>query len=75
MAKKSSGGTPATVALTKGGVAFTVHAYAHTDGATNFGEEAAAALGSTGIGSSRPWWSTRAGNWSWRWCRSPGSWT
>ena len=45
MAKKSSGGTPATVALTKAGVAFTVHAYAHTDGATNFGEEAAAALG------------------------------
>jgi Cys-tRNA(Pro)/Cys-tRNA(Cys) deacylase len=45
MAKKSSGGTPATVALTKAGVAFTVHPYAHSDGVTNFGEEAAAALG------------------------------
>jgi len=45
MAKKSSGGTPATVALTKAGVAFTVHPYAHSEGVTSFGEEAAAALG------------------------------
>jgi Cys-tRNA(Pro)/Cys-tRNA(Cys) deacylase len=45
MAKKAPGGTPATVALTKAGVAFTVHPYAHSDGAANFGEEAAAALG------------------------------
>ncbi len=45
MAKKSSGGTPATVALTKAGVAFTVHPYAHSDGVTNFGEEAAAVEG------------------------------
>ena len=45
MAKKSSGGTPATVALTRAGIAFTVHTYDHTDRATNYGEEAAAALG------------------------------
>ena len=45
MAKKSSGGTPATVVLSRAGVGFTVHPYAHSDGATNFGEEAAAALG------------------------------
>jgi Cys-tRNA(Pro)/Cys-tRNA(Cys) deacylase len=45
VAKKSSGGTPATVALTKAGVAFTVHPYDHSEGVTNFGEEAAAALG------------------------------
>lgn len=45
MAKKSAGGTPATSALTRAGIAFTVHPYAHADGAKNFGEEAAAALG------------------------------
>ena len=45
MAKKSSSGTPATVALSKAGVTFTVHPYAHAEGATNFGEEAAVALG------------------------------
>ena len=45
MGKKAPGGTPATVALTEAGVAFTVHSYGHTDGITNFGEEAAAALG------------------------------
>ena len=45
MAKKSAGGTPATSALTRAGIAFTLHPYAHADGANNFGEEAAAALG------------------------------
>ena len=29
MAKKSAGGTPATVALTRAGIAFTLHEYAH----------------------------------------------
>jgi Cys-tRNA(Pro)/Cys-tRNA(Cys) deacylase len=48
LAKKSrsGGGTPATVALEKGGVAFTVHAYTHDPaGGLSYGAEAAAALG------------------------------
>ena len=46
MAKKSSpGGTPATVALTRAGVEFTVHAYAHDPAAPSYGLEAAQALG------------------------------
>ncbi len=46
--KKQAVGTPATVALTKAGVAFTVHAYEHRAGPhehTSYGEAAAAALG------------------------------
>jgi Cys-tRNA(Pro)/Cys-tRNA(Cys) deacylase len=46
MAKKQrAGGTPATAALTKAGVRFTVHAYDHDDTVTSYGEEAATALG------------------------------
>ncbi|MBB6626325.1 Cys-tRNA(Pro) deacylase [Nocardioides sp. KIGAM211] len=45
MAKKSGGGTPATVALTKAGIAFTLHAYEHDPRAASFGLEAAEALG------------------------------
>ncbi len=48
MAKKpkaSGGGTPATVALTTAGVAFTLHEYEHDPRATSFGLEAAEALG------------------------------
>ena len=45
MAKKSPGGTPATVALTRAGVAFTLHEYAHAPRATSYGSEAAEALG------------------------------
>ncbi|MGW0663095.1 Cys-tRNA(Pro) deacylase [Streptodolium elevatio] len=45
--KASQGGTPATVALTREGVAFTLHAYAHDPDAASYGEEAAAALGVT----------------------------
>jgi Cys-tRNA(Pro)/Cys-tRNA(Cys) deacylase len=50
MAKKSkkqqqSGGTPATVALTSAGVAFTVHAYEHDPAHPSYGEEAAEATG------------------------------
>lgn len=37
--------TPATVALTAAGIPFTAHAYAHDPANTNFGLEAAAALG------------------------------
>ncbi|MFJ7287169.1 Cys-tRNA(Pro) deacylase [Curtobacterium sp. AB451] len=37
--------TPATVALEQAGVAYTPHVYEHHETATNFGEEAAAALG------------------------------
>jgi Cys-tRNA(Pro)/Cys-tRNA(Cys) deacylase len=37
--------TPATVALEQAGVPFTPHVYEHHETATNFGEEAAAALG------------------------------
>jgi Cys-tRNA(Pro)/Cys-tRNA(Cys) deacylase len=45
VAKARTGGTPATVALTRAGVRFTLHAYAHDDGERHYGEEAAAALG------------------------------
>jgi Cys-tRNA(Pro)/Cys-tRNA(Cys) deacylase len=43
--KKGAGGTPATVALTRAGIAFTVHEYDHDPRAASFGLEAAAALG------------------------------
>jgi Cys-tRNA(Pro)/Cys-tRNA(Cys) deacylase len=43
--KPGKGGTPATVALTKAGVAFTVHAYDHDPSAPSYGLEAAEALG------------------------------
>jgi Cys-tRNA(Pro)/Cys-tRNA(Cys) deacylase len=45
VARKSSGGTPATVALTRAGIAFTLHEYAHDPRATSYGSEAAEALG------------------------------
>ena len=49
MAKRSKqqahGGTPATTALTKAGIAFTLHPYEHHDDNTHFGDEAVAALG------------------------------
>ena len=45
MAKKPSGGTPATVALTRAGIDFTLHAYDHDPRADSFGLEAAEALG------------------------------
>ena len=47
MAKKNrpAGGTPATVALTRAGIAFTLHEYAHDPRAESFGLEAAEALG------------------------------
>lgn len=43
--KQQSGGTPATVALTAAGTAFTVHAYDHDPASASYGEEAAEALG------------------------------
>lgn len=46
MARKHTGGTPATVALTRAGVAFTLHPYEHQADSTSYGEEAVAALGS-----------------------------
>ena len=42
---KRAGGTPATVALTRAGVAFTLHEYAHDPRTTSYGSEAAEALG------------------------------
>jgi Cys-tRNA(Pro)/Cys-tRNA(Cys) deacylase len=45
MARKSSGGTPATVALERAGVPFTLHAYEHDPRADSYGLEAATALG------------------------------
>ncbi len=45
MAKKSSGGTPATVALTRAEVSFTLHTYRHHADGTGYGDEASAALG------------------------------
>ena len=44
MAKAKSGGTPATVALSRAGITFSLHLYDHHDDATSFGAEAAAAL-------------------------------
>ena len=43
--KAASAGTPATVALTKAGVAFTAHGYEHDPAAGSFGTEAAEAMG------------------------------
>lgn len=43
--KKSPGGTPATVALTRAGISFTVHEYTHDPRAASYGLEAAQALG------------------------------
>ena len=43
--KAAGAGTPATVALTKAGVAFTAHSYEHDSAAGSFGAEAAEALG------------------------------
>ncbi|WBQ02800.1 Cys-tRNA(Pro) deacylase [Kribbella sp. CA-293567] len=43
--KQSGQGTPATVALTKAGVAFTTHTYEHDPAAKSYGLEAAEALG------------------------------
>lgn len=45
MAPRRTGGTPATLALARAGVAYTEHAYAHDPGASSYGLEAAAALG------------------------------
>ena len=45
MAKQGSGGTPATVALSRAGVDFRLHAYEHDPRATSYGAEAAEALG------------------------------
>jgi Cys-tRNA(Pro)/Cys-tRNA(Cys) deacylase len=42
--KATSGGTPATAALTRAGVAFTLHAYDHDPRAASYGLEAAEAL-------------------------------
>ena len=43
--KKAAGGTPATVALTRAGIDFTLHEYDHDPRAQSFGLEAAEALG------------------------------
>jgi len=43
--KQGAGGTPATVALTRAGVAFTEHAYEHDPAAPSYGLEAAEVLG------------------------------
>lgn len=45
MARKSPGGTPATVALTRAGIDFSLHPYDHDPRATSYGLEAAEALG------------------------------
>jgi Cys-tRNA(Pro)/Cys-tRNA(Cys) deacylase len=43
--KQGAGGTPATVALTRAGIAFSEHPYAHDPGASSYGLEAAEVLG------------------------------
>ncbi len=45
MPKRDAGGTPATVALTKAGIPFTMHRYEHDPSASSYGLEAAEALG------------------------------
>ena len=45
MARRRTVGTPATVALEKAGVSFTVHAYDHDPRSASYGLEAADALG------------------------------
>jgi Cys-tRNA(Pro)/Cys-tRNA(Cys) deacylase len=45
MARKSSGGTPATLGLTRAGIEFRLHEYAHDPRAASYGLEAAEALG------------------------------
>jgi Cys-tRNA(Pro)/Cys-tRNA(Cys) deacylase len=45
VARKQAGGTPATVALSRAGVAFTLHEYEHDPRAASYGLEAAEALG------------------------------
>lgn len=45
MAKRAAGSTPATVALARAGVRFTLHGYEHDPAAPSYGVEAAAALG------------------------------
>lgn len=45
MAKARKGGTPATVALERAGVAFTVHEFEHDPAERNYGRAAAEALG------------------------------
>jgi Cys-tRNA(Pro)/Cys-tRNA(Cys) deacylase len=42
---RRAGGTPATVALTAAGVAYTVHSYDHDPSHPSYGEEAAEAMG------------------------------
>ncbi|MDT0346495.1 Cys-tRNA(Pro) deacylase [Streptomyces litchfieldiae] len=43
--RPAAGGTPATVAATRAGVAFSLHSYEHDPAAPSYGEEAARALG------------------------------
>jgi Cys-tRNA(Pro)/Cys-tRNA(Cys) deacylase len=45
MARRTSGGTPATVALDAAGVDYSVHAYEHDPAASSYGTEAAEVLG------------------------------
>lgn len=45
MAKPGTAATPATTALTRAGIPFVTRAYAHDPAVTEFGREAAAALG------------------------------
>ena len=45
MARKFTGGTPATVALARAGIEFRLHEYAHDPRAESYGLEAAEALG------------------------------
>lgn len=45
MARRRTGGTPATVALARAGIGFEPRPYDHDPGATSYGEEAAELLG------------------------------
>jgi Cys-tRNA(Pro)/Cys-tRNA(Cys) deacylase len=48
MGRRATGGTPATVALTRAGIPFTLRPYDHDPRAASYGLEAAAALGVDG---------------------------
>lgn len=45
MAKRAAGGTPATIALARAGIDFTLRDYAHDPRAASYGDEAAEVLG------------------------------
>ena len=73
MARRRTVGTPATVALEKAGVTFTVHPYDHDPRSASYGLEAADGSASTPTRSSRPCSPRSTASWSSRSCPSADS--